>query len=386
MARSPNSDEAREQEESLGEGPGESLRKLRERNETAVATVAAHLHLTTPMLEALERDDYQELPDPVFVRGYIRSYARLFESDADPIVAAYNRATQTEPGEPRHTAPAARAAVGRRRESSLVATLLGLMMACGLGAATWWWYQSQLTPGDGQSETDTLAETPAGMEPAAVSAEARHPGATIPDPERTVALSEVTAFDPDRMEMEADAEQFETEVESTGSSFGPESDPAEAEGAALDVVVVPSEEPASDDPQVVLATPQSLEATQQAADEPAEQTASGVATTTMSSSAEPGLSPPPVAPVTGQSTLVLAFVADTWVEIRDADRVRKLMGIMKANTEQVVKGRKPFFLTLGNSEGVTVTFNGEPVDHTPFTRGNVARFKLGGTESGTVMQ
>lgn len=386
MARSLNSDDAREQEESLGDGPGASLRTLRERNGTAVATVAAHLHLTTSMLEALERDDYQELPDPVFVRGYIRSYARLFESDADPIVAAYNRATQTEPGEPRHTAPA-RAAVGRRRESSLAATLLGLILACALGAVAWWWYQPPLTPGVGQSETDTLADAPAGMEPpAAVSAEARHPGATIPDPERTVALSEVTAFDPDRMEMEADAERREAEVESTASSLGSEPSPAEVEGAALEVVVVPNEEPAGDDPQVALATQQSLGATQQAAGEPAEQTASSEEATTFSSSPESVLSPTPAAPATDQSTLVLAFVADTWVEIRDADRVRKLMGIMKANTERVVKGRAPFFLTLGNSQGVTVTFNGEPVDHTPFTRGNVARFKLGRTESGTVMQ
>ena len=59
---------------------------------------------------------------------------------------------------------------------------------------------------------------------------------------------------------------------------------------------------------------------------------------------------------------------------------------MKANTEQVIKGRTPFSLILGNSQGVRVIFDGEPVDHSAYTRGNVARFQLGDRQSGTVMQ
>jgi cytoskeleton protein RodZ len=39
--------------------------------------VAAKLKLTARQIEALEQEDFSHLPSEVFVRGFVRNYARL---------------------------------------------------------------------------------------------------------------------------------------------------------------------------------------------------------------------------------------------------------------------------------------------------------------------
>ena len=39
----------------------------------------------------LEADSYDDLPAPTFVRGYLRSYARLLELPAQPLIDSFDR-------------------------------------------------------------------------------------------------------------------------------------------------------------------------------------------------------------------------------------------------------------------------------------------------------
>ena len=70
-------------------GPGASLRAAREGQQIPIDQVAEQLHLSVSMVEAMERDDYAHLPGPVFVRGYLKNYARLVGLSVDHILAAY---------------------------------------------------------------------------------------------------------------------------------------------------------------------------------------------------------------------------------------------------------------------------------------------------------
>ena len=63
---------------------GETLRQAREAKGLAIGEVAERLKLTAKQVEALELGRYEELPEPVFVRGFVRTYARflnLVEAD-----------------------------------------------------------------------------------------------------------------------------------------------------------------------------------------------------------------------------------------------------------------------------------------------------------------
>ncbi len=51
-----------------------------------MADVARHLKLAVRQIEALEADDFKNLPPITFVRGFIRNYAKLVQIDATPLL------------------------------------------------------------------------------------------------------------------------------------------------------------------------------------------------------------------------------------------------------------------------------------------------------------
>ena len=70
--------------------PGRALADARATRNLTVAEVAQQLRLSTTQVEALESEAYERLPGPVFVRGFVRNYARLLGLDAAALVAAIN--------------------------------------------------------------------------------------------------------------------------------------------------------------------------------------------------------------------------------------------------------------------------------------------------------
>ncbi len=83
--------------ESPEQRPGRLLAAARARNNLSVAEVAQQLKLSNGQVEALEADAYELLPGPVFVRGFVRNYARLLELDGDALVAALTRRHEPAP-------------------------------------------------------------------------------------------------------------------------------------------------------------------------------------------------------------------------------------------------------------------------------------------------
>lgn len=70
-------------------GPGARLRAKRESMGLSVGQVAEKLRLDVRYIRALEQDNHAEIAAPVFVRGYLRSYAVLLQLPADAIVECY---------------------------------------------------------------------------------------------------------------------------------------------------------------------------------------------------------------------------------------------------------------------------------------------------------
>ncbi|MDH4150604.1 MAG: helix-turn-helix domain-containing protein [Betaproteobacteria bacterium] len=89
--------------ESPGQRPGQRLAESRAQKNLSVAEVALQLKLSTGQVEALEADAYERLPGPVFVRGFVRNYARLLDLNGEELVAALN--LQHESAPPGATAP-----------------------------------------------------------------------------------------------------------------------------------------------------------------------------------------------------------------------------------------------------------------------------------------
>jgi len=68
---------------------GTWLRTQREARGVSLAAVAESSKISTRYLEALEGDRFDALPAPVFVRGFLREYARVVGLDGDEVVNFY---------------------------------------------------------------------------------------------------------------------------------------------------------------------------------------------------------------------------------------------------------------------------------------------------------
>lgn len=71
--------------------PGQRLREAREAAGKSLADVSAALHLSVSYVKALEMDDYERLPEPTFIRGYIRNYARLLSLPGDELANLFQQ-------------------------------------------------------------------------------------------------------------------------------------------------------------------------------------------------------------------------------------------------------------------------------------------------------
>lgn len=90
----------------------------------------------------------------------------------------------------------------------------------------------------------------------------------------------------------------------------------------------------------------------------------------------------PVQPVRAESApagsgrVVFKFAQESWTEVRDRDGKKIFSQLNSAGTEQAVQGEPPFTLVVGNAAHVSATYNGVPVDLTPYINVDVARLTL----------
>lgn len=70
--------------------PGALLQAARERAGMTREKVAARLNLVLSQVVALEEDRFERFPAETFVKGHLRSYARLLKIDADQVLRAYH--------------------------------------------------------------------------------------------------------------------------------------------------------------------------------------------------------------------------------------------------------------------------------------------------------
>jgi len=68
---------------------GQYLRQQREVKAMSVEEVARATRVPMSSVERLESDQFDELPGEVFVRGFMKSYARAVGLDADDVLARY---------------------------------------------------------------------------------------------------------------------------------------------------------------------------------------------------------------------------------------------------------------------------------------------------------
>lgn len=90
MSEDLSPDVSRETGDYLSFKPGQRLKKARELRGLSLDQVVAELRLSRRIIEGMEADDYPSLPEPAFVRGYMRRYAQLVKLSPDDIAARFD--------------------------------------------------------------------------------------------------------------------------------------------------------------------------------------------------------------------------------------------------------------------------------------------------------
>jgi cytoskeleton protein RodZ len=159
-------------------GFGEHLRQAREARKITLQDIAATTKIGSRALQALEDEDFDQLPGGIFNKGFVRAYARCVGLDEDKTVAAYMEAAKVSAPETDLqvlSSQVTSAQEAARADSSgmSAATLVGivaLIVALGLGGL---WLRGQR-----KEAREAAAQREAALQAAAPVAVAPTPAAT----------------------------------------------------------------------------------------------------------------------------------------------------------------------------------------------------------------
>ncbi len=77
---------------------GRLFQKERQEKKVSLETVSRETRISLPFLRAIEEDSFQLIPAETYVRGFIRSYAKLLHLDVEEILDLYrHQAELTSP-------------------------------------------------------------------------------------------------------------------------------------------------------------------------------------------------------------------------------------------------------------------------------------------------
>jgi cytoskeletal protein RodZ len=92
---------------------GEEFRAAREARGLSLSDVAEQIHIRSVYLQAIENEDWSAIGAPVYIRGFIRTYARFLGLDGESAVQRFN---ESAAGLAQPTAPPREAILGGRTE------------------------------------------------------------------------------------------------------------------------------------------------------------------------------------------------------------------------------------------------------------------------------
>ncbi len=117
---------------------GMVLREARERAGLSVNDVADRIKFAPRQVEALEANDFAHLPQATFLRGFVRSYARVLQLDEAVLIAALPVEPSAQPPVKSHGIDVPFPTVQALRRVNLVWLAAALSVALLLALFVWW--------------------------------------------------------------------------------------------------------------------------------------------------------------------------------------------------------------------------------------------------------
>ncbi|WP_206867154.1 cytoskeleton protein RodZ, partial [Escherichia albertii] len=312
---------------------GARLRNAREQLGLSLQAVAERLCLKVSTVRDIEEDKAPADLASTFLRGYIRSYARLVHIPEEELLPGLEKQAPLRAAK---VAPMQSFSLGKRRKKRdgwlMTITWLVLFVAIGLSGA-WWWQDHKAQ----QEEITTMADQS--------SAELNN--------SQSVPLDTSTTADQatDTPPAAADTTAANTQTPATTT-------PAPVVDPQQNAVVPPSQANVDTAATTAPAVPATTTTPETAAPLPTDQ--AGVTT-----------------PAADPNALVMNFTADCWLEVTDATGKKLFSGMQRKDGNLNLVGQAPYKLKIGAPAAVQIQYQGKPVDLSRFIRTNqVARLTV----------
>lgn len=307
-------------------GPGAQLQTARIEQNISIEDIARQMNLSTKILQSIEEDDYSDIQSPVFVRGYLRTYARLMGLDEDGMIKLFAEVYHYNEPEIKSISNASLEISSNdiRVKWMTYAVVLGLIMLISV-----WWVNNYRST----TNSDEVSQL-AGMTHAEI------PHTAMPHAENSV--DETSDF--------TDA-TMATEI--------------------ADILVA---KPIDD-----IATVEEIEAITISDDVVLpQQENNATKNTEATSSLDKKEVIKEVRSISGSDVLELNIVATSWADIQDAIQFSFIKSLLHAGSSYRFVGEAPFKVYLGNGHGVEIKLNGQDFDFSKHirSRNNTARFEL----------
>jgi len=147
-----------------GETVGEYLKKERELRQISLQEVAEETKISVSRLKALEANQFDQLPAPIYIRGFVRIYAEYIGLDPSDVMMRFEDQLFYEESEPKtagfKTLEEERA-LARRRMITVVASIIGAIILIAIGL---YFYFDQQNQQNRAMEGLTLPETSLGTD------------------------------------------------------------------------------------------------------------------------------------------------------------------------------------------------------------------------------
>jgi len=321
----PETEPGLEHEPHPPRSPGAALLAERRSQGLSLGDIARQLKLSVRQVEALERDEYGGFSGSVFVRGFLRNYAKLLRLDPDLLLQA--AAESIAPVRVNETALPEMPMASANQEGRRRILTWGAFADQGVVVL----YLLASNASKDQRETQLAGR------PSARAAPAERPAESVPvsrPPSGPTASAEAVSAEPGP----------ENAAPAAAGRAGPQaSEPAiAAESTAPGHV-------ADDSPRT--------------SGPPTEESA-------------PAVRPRMLVSGSGSSQIRMVFEDESWVEIRDGSGDTIFSRLNAPGTERLIRGQPPFVVVVGNAHAVKLLYRGKSIDLGPHTRVDVARVTL----------
>jgi cytoskeleton protein RodZ len=345
--------------------PSELLAEARQRLGLSQKEAADKLYLTTSFIKHIDAGEFSSLPQPAFIKGYLRTYARMVDLSGDEIVALYDAELQI--AEP---IPEIR---GVTEEDVGTASITGPVLQTGLiglgGLAlvvsVIWWLVSDpeeetplsvTQPGVSQPATQDSSEAVfdfelATQEGAALQSEQVSQPLAVPG--QTGLESQVAMTETLRAIDTVEHALAETVAESREVSAIPVTEASIQEAVAEQSISEPSiSEPSISEPSI----------SEQSSSEQERPSVVAVADSVKFERTTDGARSFITVDASGFDQLELSFKDECWVEIADNQFGLIYNDLNQVNDVLTIYGTAPFEVLLGKATGVEMIYNGRPLE------------------------